>query len=333
MTALSTLGTRRWRVAVALLTVYVVWGSTYLAIRFAIETLPTFTMAGVRYLVAGGLLFAVALWRGAARPTLREWGPATTIGALLLLGGNGGVVWAEHRVDSGLAALLVAIEPLWIALLPMLQRKGPRPGRRGLAGLLLGVGGVVVLVVGGPGVGATGVDPWGAAVLVLASLSWAIGSLYAIGAPHPRSPLLGTGMQLLAGGALLTLAGGLNGEWASVSPAGFSSRSLLALAYLVVFGTLLAFTAYTWLLRHAAPTLVSTYAFVNPMVAVGLGWLFAGERIGRSELLAAGLIVAAVAAIIFDRPRSAGRVARPTDAERMAHELPPEPPSTLREAV
>jgi drug/metabolite transporter (DMT)-like permease len=333
MSALATLGTRRWRIAVALLTVYLVWGSTYLAIRFAIETLPTFSMAGVRYLVAGGLLYALARWRGAARPAWREWRPATTIGALLLLGGNGGVVWAEHRVASGLAALLVATEPLWIALLPMLSG-GPRPGRRGLAGLLLGVGGVAVLVAGGPGIGASGVDPWGAAVLVLASLSWAIGSLYAIAAPHPRSPLLGTGMQLLSGGALLSLAGGLAGEWTSISPAGFSSRSLLALAYLVVFGTLLAFTAYTWLLRHAAPTLVSTYAFVNPMVAVGLGWFFAGEHIGRSELLAAFLIVAAVAAIIFDRPRAAGRAEKAIDIETAVHELPPEtPPGTLREAV
>jgi len=292
-------------VAIALAVVYVVWGSTYLAIRFAIETLPTFTMAGMRYLIAGGVLYAWARARGAPRPATRHWRPSLAIGALLLLGGNGGVVWAEHRIPSGVAALLVAVEPVWIALLAPLIQRTRRSGARVFGGLVAGLAGVAVLVIDPRGgLDPTSVDPLGALVVVIAALSWAVGSLYATRAELPQTPALATGMQMLAGGGALLAFGAVQGELGQLATVEISTRSLLAFAYLVVLGSIVAFTAYSYLLRTARPMVVATYAFVNPVVAVLLGWWLAGEPL-TWRVAAAGALILAALGLIFSEPAPA----------------------------
>lgn len=287
----------------ALLVVYVVWGSTYLAIRWALETIPPFTMAGARYLVAGGVLLAWVKLRGAPRVTFRDLGPAFLTGGLMLLCGNGGVVWAEQRIASGLAALLVAVEPLFIvALQATLPQERRRPSARALVGVAFGVTGVVLLV-GPVRLGGERVDLAGAGAVLFAAFAWALGSLLSRHLAPPASPLQATALQMLAGGVLLGCASGAAGEWARFSPALVSGRSLAAVAYLVVFGSLVAFTAYVWLLRVASPALVSTYAFVNPIVAVFLGWLLAREEVGPRTLVAAAVIVGAVVLITLGESR------------------------------
>jgi drug/metabolite transporter (DMT)-like permease len=288
---------RSSRVWLALAVVYVVWGSTYLAIRWALETIPPFTMAGSRYVVAGLILFAVARTQGAPAPALRDLVPAFLTGGLMLLCGNGGVVWAEQRIASGLAALLVAVEPLFIVLLQAtLPQERRRPSARALVGVALGVFGVVLLV-GPVRTGGTRVDLAGAAAVLFAAFAWALGSLLSRHFAPPASPLQATAIQMLAGGLLLGAASLVTGEWTRFSPSLVSGRSLLAVSYLVVFGSLVAFTAYVWLLRAASPALVSTYAFVNPIVAVFLGWLLAAEPVGARTLVAAVVIVGAVVLI------------------------------------
>lgn len=304
-TMTDTAGTLRasvLKVALALGAVYVIWGSTYLAILFAIETIPPFLMAGTRYLTAGALLYGWARLRGAPSPSLVHWRSAAVVGAFLLLVGNGGVVWAEQRVDSGLAALLISTEPIWIVLLVWLRSGRQRPNPRVVAGLLLGFTGLVMLV---RPTGSGSIDPLGAAALVLASLSWAWGSLYGQRAPLPSSPLVTTGIQMLAGGAFLMIASALTGEPARFVLSEVSMRSALALGYLVVFGAIVAFTAYVWLLRVAPPVLVSTYAYVNPVVAVFLGWAFAGEPLTGGTLIAAAVILAGVALISTSQGKAA----------------------------
>ncbi|MFI5120799.1 MAG: EamA family transporter [Thermoanaerobaculia bacterium] len=287
----------------ALATVYVIWGSTYLAIRWGIETIPPFTMAGTRYLIAGSVLFAWVKLRGAPRVTFRDLGPAFLTGGLMLLCGNGGVVWAEQRIASGLAALLIAVEPLFIILLQAtLPQERRRPSGRALVGLAFGVAGVVLLV-GPVRLGGARVDLAGAGAVLFAALAWALGSLLPRHLAPPASPLQATALQMLAGGVLLGGASGVTGEWARFSPALVSARSLAAVAYLVVFGSLVAFTAYIWLLRVASPALVSTYAFVNPVIAVFLGWLLASEEVGARTLVAAAVIVAAVVLITLGESR------------------------------
>jgi drug/metabolite transporter (DMT)-like permease len=282
-------------VAVALGAVYVIWGSTYLAIRFAIETIPPFLMAGTRYVTAGLLLYAWSRLRGAPRPTGVNWRSAVLVGAALLLVGNGGVVWAEQRVSSGLVALLISTEPLWIVLLVWLRSRREKPNPRVIAGLVLGFIGLVILVK--PGSSSGGIDPVGAVVVLIASLSWAWGSIYGQRAKLPSSPLLSTGMQMLCGGGLQLLAGAALGEPSRFALSQVSTKSLLALGYLIVFGAIVAFTAYVWLMKTAPPVLVSTYAYVNPVVAVFLGWAFAGEPITGTTLVAAAVILTGVALI------------------------------------
>ncbi|HUG02357.1 MAG TPA: EamA family transporter, partial [Longimicrobiales bacterium] len=225
-------------VVAAFAAVYLIWGSTYLAIRFAIETLPGFLMAGVRFSVAGALLFAWTRLRGAARPRGAQWRTAAVMGALMLLGGNGAVVWATERVPSGIVALLVATVPLWMVLLDWLHGTGPRPTLRVLLGLAIGFGGAVLLV-GPDALGAAHlVDPVRGLAALAGSLSWAAGSIYARRAPQPKSPLVATSGQMLFGGAFLLLLGLGTGEAAEVDPAGFSALSVLSLAYLIVFGAI-----------------------------------------------------------------------------------------------
>lgn len=308
-----------FRLITAFAAVYLIWGSTYLAILWAIDTIPPFLMAGVRFCVAGGVLYAWARLRGSPAPTRAHWRDAAIVGALLLLGGNGGVVWAEyHGVPTGLTALLIATEPLWVVLLDWVRPRGNRPTIGEVAGLLLGFGGVALLI--GPAEVAVGgaprVHPLGAAVLIAATLSWATGSLYSRDAKLPHAPLLTTGMKMLAGGALLTLAGTAGGEWARLDLGAVSARSALALVYLILFGAIVAFTAYLWILRNTTLATASTYAYVNPVVAVFLGWWLAREVVTLRILLATEIIVGAVVLITLARTApfraASGRVRRAT---------------------
>jgi drug/metabolite transporter (DMT)-like permease len=290
------------RIVAAFAAIYIVWGSTYLAIRFAIETLPPFLMAGTRFLVAGALLYAYARARGIARPSAVHWRSATIVGGFLLLGGNGGVVWAEQHVASGIAALLVATVPVWMVLFDWLRPGGARPGRGVLAGLVLGMAGIAILVGPAELAGSGRIHAGGAAVLVMASLFWAVGSIWSRHLPLPR-PTLAIAMEMVAGGALLLAFATLVGEPWRLDPGAASLRSVLALLYLIVFGSLIGFTAYIWLLGVVSAARVSTYAFVNPVVAVFLGWALAAEPITVRVLLAAAVIIAAVMVITLARAR------------------------------
>jgi drug/metabolite transporter (DMT)-like permease len=305
----------------ALLVVYLVWGSTYLAIRLAIETLPGFTMAGARFLLAGALLLGWGLWRGGSLGSRRHLVPAFGLGALLLLGGNGGVVWAEHRISSGAAALLVAVEPVWVALLAPAMTGARRAGWSTFAGLGLGIAGVATLVFDPGGLDRSRVDLWGALAVIVASLSWALGSLWTVRADLPESRAVATGEQMLAGGLLLGLAGGASGEWSRLSPASFSLASLAAFAYLVIFGSIVAFSAYGFLLRAAPPSVAATYAFVNPVVAVLLGWAVVDEPLGWRVAGASVLILGSLT-LIF-RAQGGGARARPSVAVEEICETPP----------
>jgi drug/metabolite transporter (DMT)-like permease len=287
------MGTRVWA---ALATVYVVWGSTYLGIMLAIRTVPPFLMSATRFAIAGSLLYAWSIRRGDRQndqPGRRQWLAATIVGGGLLVAGNGGIAWAEQRVDTGLAALIVAGVPVWFALFDSLLHRR-RPSGRVIFGLVVGLAGIAFLV------GPSGqVDPIGAAAVLCGSLCWVGGSLYAIRAPLPSRPLVGASMQMLAAGALLTILGIGTGELGELHTP--SLESVGALTYLIAIGSLVAFSSYIWLLGNAPPTLVSTYAYVNPVVAVVLGALFLGEAVTPQMLLAGGAIVVAVALIVTAR--------------------------------
>lgn len=288
----------RAEILLAFAAVYVLWGSTYLAIRIGVETIPPFVLAGLRHLTAGLLLYGwVRGTKRAARPERRHWRSAALVGGLLLLGGNGLVTWAEQRVPSGLAALIVASVPLWMTAIDALMRR-ERPHGVVLAGLAMGLAGIAFLAAPGRFAGGSHVDPLGAAALLSAALFWAIGSLVSRRVALPASTLLATAMEMLAGGAILLCVAGVSGEIGRVSLAAVSARSLVALGYLIVAGSLLGFSAYVFLLGATTPARVSTYAYVNPVVAVFLGWLVAGESVTPRTLLAAAVIVAAVVLII-----------------------------------
>ncbi|MEO6324077.1 MAG: EamA family transporter [Thermoanaerobaculia bacterium] len=320
--------TSRGRVIPAFAAIYLIWGSTYLAIRLAIDTMPPFLMAGTRYLIAGAILYPLAR-KQAGRPEKAHWIGAGIIGAFLLLGGNGGVVWAEQRVASGLAALPVATVPLWTVLLDSLIRRR-WPTRRVLAGLFMGFLGLVLLVGPGELAGSNRVDPIGVAALVAGALCWATGTVLSRRVKLPASPLLGTAMEMLVGGALLFAFGLLFGEGSRLRLDAITPKSIAALAYLVVFGSLIGLSAYVWLLTVVAPARVSTYAFVNPVIAVLLGWAFHGEPLTARTLIAAGVIVGAVVLITTERMAKEPICAnRDTEVDRGGPEPAPGEPSAL----
>ena len=314
-------------IVAAFAAVYVIWGSTYLGIRFAIEAMPPLLMAGTRSVLAGAILYAFA--RGLRREppaTLRGWGHALVIGGGLLLVGNGGVTVAEKYVPSGLASLLVATVPMWLAVLGWLSGIGARPRPLVWGGLLLGLAGVSLLVFGPAAAGAEpvpvpGHHTLGVWLLLGASLTWAAASLYAKRFPIAPTVLVGVAMQLLCGGALLCVAGLLADETHGFALAAVTPRAWLAWLYLIGFGSLLGFTAYAWLLQHVEPALVGTYAFVNPVVAVGLGWAFLGEHLTSSMGGGALLIVVSVALVVFG-----GRGRKPIDARATNAVLLPDLP-------
>ena len=283
-------------VGLALATVYLVWGSTYLAIRVTDRTMPPLLMSSVRFLIAGVALYIFAS-RGRARPTRGEWLAAAIVGAALLLVGNGGVAWAETKLDSGFAALIVAIIPLYVALFDRLFF-GRRLSTPAVVGLVIGFAGVALLVRpgGGNNVGV-------ALILVATTSAWAAGSLYARGAKLPSSPLLSASMQMLAAAVFLGVAGLVGGEANDIHRESFAGKPLIAFAYLVLVGSLIAFSAYAWLLKNVRISIVATYAFVNPVVAVALGTAFLGETIGWSTVVAGAAIVLAVVLIVTAKQR------------------------------
>lgn len=283
--------------------IYVIWAGTYLAIHFAVQTMPPFWMAGARFVIAGSILYAYLRIRGTVAPQREHWFAASGVGALLLVGGNGLLVWSEQRVPSGLAATILALIPLWMVLLDSLRPGGPELTRRMACGLVMGLAGIGILVGPARLWGSSRVDIVGASVLTLSAFSWAAGSLCSRGAGLPASPFLAAAMEMLAGGVLLIVLGILTEshqlQWRAIS-----WRSTAGLVYLVVFGSLLSFTAYIWLLRVVSASRVATYAYVNPAVAVFLGWAFGAEPISARELLATGIIIAAVALILSQRPKA-----------------------------
>ena len=286
------------KLAVALGTVYLVWGSTYLAIAVADRSLPPLLMLSVRFLIAGGIMLAWAAWRGDLRgalPSRREWGAAAVVGLLLLVIDTGGVALAEQRVPTGQAALLIASVPLFTALLDrtFFETKLPLGAVAGIGAGLLGVG----LLVGTGG----RIDPLGTAVLLVAAFAWSAGSLVARVAPLPRKPFVSAALQMLCGGVMLGVLGASAGEVSQVRLGAISPASLGAVAFLVVFGSIGAFTAFGWLLRHVSIPVLSTYSYVNPAVAVGLGWLVMGEHIGGKEIAAGLVILASVGLLLFSR--------------------------------
>jgi drug/metabolite transporter (DMT)-like permease len=292
------------RVLVAFVAVYIVWGSTYRAIHYAVQTIPPFIMVGTRFLVSGALLYAWSRWRGAPRPSSREWRDAAITGVLLLCFGNGAVSWAEQRVPSGLAALLVAVVPLWMVLVDWARPGGTRPRATVLAGVIVGLIGLVVLVGPGAFTGQTDVDSAGAAVLIIGSLAWAAGSVFNRYGSRPSSAAMSTALQMIAGSAALLLVGTVRGEITATHPVQISSASWAGWVYLVTFGSLVGFTAYIYLLQTVTPAKASTYAYVNPLVAVLLGWAIAGETVTGRSLAAAATILAGVAMITLTEGRA-----------------------------
>lgn len=286
----------------ALTVVYLVWGSTYLAIRFAVETTPPFLMAAARFIISGGCLLVWRRAAGDASPTALEWRNAAIIGFFLLVGGNGGVVWAAQFIPSSLSALLVATVPLWMALIDTLRPGGKMPGLKSALGILIGFCGAALLIGWSAG-NAGAMNLAGVAAVVLASIFWAIGSLYGRNAPLPASLLLATGMEMFIGGIAQIFIALALGEWSSFDPAAVSQRSALALVYLTAIGSC-AFVAYAWLLRVAPTPLVATYAYVNPLVAVWLGYFLADEPMSGRTLLAAALIIGSVVLVSSQKQRS-----------------------------
>ena len=302
------------RLWAAMATLYVVWGSTYLGIAVAIETIPPFLMLAIRFAIAGGLLLAWEIARGdllRARPTLRQVRDASIVGALLLGIGNGFVAYGELTVASGIAAVLIALMPVWLAVLGWLYFRERLPIVV-VAGIVLGLLGVAFLVW--PAGGAT-FELLGIGALILSPIGWAHGSLFsAHAADLPRRPLTTTAIQMLAGAVALLIESALTGEFGQFDPGAVSARSIEAMVYLIFIGSLLAFNAYAWLLRNAPLSLVGTYAYVNPVVAVALGAVFLAEPIAPRTLIASAVIIAAVAMIVTARGR-AGRAAVGVDPE------------------
>lgn len=284
-------------IAFAFAALYLLWGSTYLTIRIAIETIPPFLMAGTRFVTAGLILYAFLRWRGEAKPAREHWRMGILSGTLLMLGGNGGVTWAEQYVASSVTALVIATTPLWAALLPWLARKGPAPSALTIVGIAIGTGGVALLALE-PGGADEHTRTIGFVAILLATLSWTLGSLWGKALPQPANPMMTCALQMFCGGCSQLVASLLLGEWTRFAPAAMSGRSFGAWAYLVIFGAIGGFGAFVFLLRWCSTARVFTYAYVNPLVAVFLGWLVLNEEIGLRTLAAGGLIVVAVAMIV-----------------------------------
>jgi len=286
--------------------IYFIWGSTYLGIRFTVETMPPFLSGGLRFLVAGAVLFVWTLYRGSERPTTAGWLNAAKLAGIMIFLGYGGVMWAEQVVPSGIAALIISVEPLWFFVLDWLVFKSARPRFKEWAGLALGFAGTLYLAFGEGGASFEAVPGYriGTVVIFFSTLAWVFGSLLSRKTRIADSTLLGTGMQMLAGGILLSAGGLALGEGARFLLSEVTLKSWLALAYLSVFGSIVAFTAFVWLLKFEPASRVATHAFVNPVVAVFLGWILGGEQVTSRMLVAAVVIVVSVMLITLSRKES-----------------------------
>ena len=286
----------------ALLALYIVWGSTYLAIRFAVETLPPFLHASIRFLISGAILY---IWRRAAgddKPTKNNWASVAIVGTLLLLGGNGLVALAEKTVPSGIAALMISTSPFWLVFFESMRTSGTKPNWQSVLGLVIGFSGVFLLIGPAEITGSEqAFDTLGIILLLCAPVLWSLGSIYARGAVMPKSTLMSTGMQMLAGSVSLFIVSVVTGEIHGFSFTDVSMRSWWGLIYLITFGSLVGFVAFGWLLHNAPVSLMSTYAYVNPVVAVFLGWLFAGEELNARIALATAIIIGSVIFINWAR--------------------------------
>ncbi|CAN5211530.1 drug/metabolite exporter YedA [soil metagenome] len=306
----------RLKIVAAFAAIYVIWGSTYLGILFAIQSIPPLLMAGTRYFSAGVIMYIIARLQGAPRSGWVDWRTAAIIGACLIFGGNGGVTIAEQYVPTGLAAVLIATVPIYIALLSWLTGTGARPTTLVWLGLAGGFGGVAILLL--PSIQhADAKYPHaltGMLILLCSSFLWSAGSVYSRRAQNAPSPFLAAGQQMLCGGAMMLIVGVATGETRRFDPAAITWLSIWSWIYLVLIGAIIGFTAYIWLLRHVDPPKVATYAYVNPIVAVLLGTMFAGETLSLRTLLAASVIIGSVAVVITaDQLRS--KKPTPADAQ------------------
>ncbi len=290
------------KLLIAFAAVYLIWGSTYLGVRFASETIPPLLMASVRFLVAGSILYVYARSKGAMAPKLIHWKSAAITGLFLLLIGNGGMAWSLQFLPSSLAAILVATEPFWLVIVAWTMFGKGRPTGKEAIGLVVGFIGIVLLVSFGNDENTGITNPVGVIMVITSAIAWAIGSMYAARASVPESPMLSISLQMLAGGAMLFVAGSLKGEWNVLEFDEVSKKSGLALVYLTLFGSLVGFTAYSWLLGVVSPSLASTYAYVNPVVALILGWSLGGEMITLPMLLASAIIIMSVIIITMAKP-------------------------------
>lgn len=295
----------RTALVLAFTAIYLIWGSTYLGIRITLEAMPPFLMAGVRFILAGSILFAVLRWRGAPWPTARQWGTNAFIGTLLLLGGNGSVVWAELTIPSGITALVIGVAPLFIVLTEWAWPGGSRPTAITAAALLLGFAGVAWLVAPWESAAGGRLNLAGVAAILSSCVFWSIGSIYSRHAKHGADPFVAAALQMLAGGAALMVAALLHGDFGALDVAAITPRAWGAFSYLVLLGSLVGFSTFVWLMKHAAPARVATYAYVNPVVAVLLGWLILDEPITTRTLVASAIIVTAVAIITTEKSRGA----------------------------
>jgi drug/metabolite transporter (DMT)-like permease len=295
--------TKLWTALIAL---YIVWGSTYLAIRFAVETIPPFMHASLRFLISGAILYAWRSMAGDEKPTAGNWKSTAIVGTLLLLGGNGLVGLAEKTVPSGIAALMISTSPFWLVLFESLRARGNKPTWLSILGLTIGFGGVFILIGPAELTGSTGqkFDTFGVILLLCAPFLWSLGSIYARGADMPKSTLMSTGMQMLVGSVALFIVSVLTGELHGFTFAQVSTRSWLGLIYLITFGSLVGFVSYGWLIHNAPVSLFSTYAYVNPVVAVFLGWLLAGEVLNARIAVASAIIIGSVVLINYARQLS-----------------------------
>jgi drug/metabolite transporter (DMT)-like permease len=294
------------KVVAAFAAIYLIWGTTYLAIRVGVETIPPFMMAGVRYVLAGGVVMAVLLARGVSLPRRLHWRTALVVGGLMLVGGNGLLTLAEQQVASGLAALIVATAPMWMALLEWLAFRGKRPSAQVAAGLAIGFAGIALLIDPSQ---LSGKDLVGVGVVLAATLFWAIGGLYSRRAPTPDNTLMGVAAEMLVGGLSLLVLSAVTGEPARLDLQAVSLNSVLAMLYLGVFGSIVGYTAFIWLLKTVDPAKVATNAYVNPVIAVFLGWLVLGEVVTLQTVIAMGIILIGVL-VINTKPTVFARIQR-----------------------
>lgn len=291
------------KIALAFLAIYLIWGSTFLATRFAVQSIPPFFVSGTRFFLAGVVLFVIGWIRFNGRITARMWLSAAGLGSLFFLICHGGVSWAARHVPSGISALLMSSIAMWTAILELALRTHTRPNRRVMISLVVGFAGIALLVIKPEVLAGSNVGSMGAVVVLVGAFSWALGTVLSRRLPLPDSTVLSSGMQMMCGGGLLLVLGGITGQGAGFRLAAVSQASLMAMLFLTLIGSLVGFTCYLWLLSVCPPTHVATYAYVNPLVAVFLGWAIAGERLTIPSLLASVIVIGSVCAVVTSRGR------------------------------